>query len=177
MTAYVAFLRGVNLGPDRQVAMPRLAELGRGLGYDDVWTYANSGNLALTSAAAAHTVEREVARVLQEEYAARVDVTVRTAAQLRVILDANPFPDDSPSRVTVAFLMADPPPGVSERVGAAATAAEPFVLAGREIWVHWGDGQARSRLGAGFSRVVGVSTTIRTVGTLAKLVARLEARG
>ena len=61
MTTYVAFLRGVNLGPHRTVSMPRLAELGRGLGYDDVWTCVNSGNLVLSTAERRRTVEREVA--------------------------------------------------------------------------------------------------------------------
>ena len=40
----VAFLRAVNLGR-RRVAMARLAEVVRELGYDDVWTHINSGNV------------------------------------------------------------------------------------------------------------------------------------
>jgi uncharacterized protein (DUF1697 family) len=60
MTTYVAFLRGVNLGPVRRVPMAVLAAVGRGLGYDDVWTWAGSGNLVLTTAREAEDVEREV---------------------------------------------------------------------------------------------------------------------
>ena len=176
MPTYVAFLRGVNLGPQRSVAMPRLAEIGRELGYADVWTYVNSGNLVLTTDKAPATVEREVARALEQEYGARVDVMVRSADELRAVLETNPFPDASTSRVTVAFLKGPAPPGARERVAAAATAAEPFVLAGREVWVHYGDGQAKSKLGAGFSAVVGVSATTRTVGTLSKIVAKIDAR-
>lgn len=176
MTTYVAFLRGVNLGGSRAVAMPRLVELGEGLGYADVWTYLRTGNLALTTDRAPATVERELERALQDEYGAHVDVTVRSAAQLKSVLDANPFPDGSASRVTVAFLAADPPPGVEERLARAATEAEPYAVRGREIWVHYGDGQASSRLAAGFSRIVGVSATTRTAGTAGKLVAKLEAR-
>ena len=62
------------------------------------------------------------------------------------------------------------------KVLAVATPAEPFELAGREVWVYYGDGQAKSRLGATFSRVVGVSATTRTVGTVSKVVAKIEAR-
>ena len=174
MTTYVAFLRGVNLGSHRTVSMPRLAELGRGLGYEDVWTWVNSGNLVLTTTKPSSDVEREVAAVLEEEYGTNVDVTVRSSAELAALLGRNPFPDGSPSRVTVAFLTGKPAAGAEQRIAEVATAAEPFVLDGREVWVHYGDGQARSKLGAGFSRIVGVSATTRTVGTVAKIVDKVQ---
>ena len=98
------------------------------------------------------------------------------AEQLRAVVDANPFPDGSASQVTVAFLCADPPADVEERLARVATDAEPYAVRGREVWVRYGDGQARSRLAAGFSRVVGVSATTRTLGTVAKLVAGVDQR-
>ncbi|SEQ34777.1 DUF1697 domain-containing protein [Microlunatus flavus] len=176
MTTYVAFLRGVNLGPHRAVSMPRLVELAEGLGHEDVWTYLRTGNLVLTSTQAAGTVERGLARALEEEYGTTTDVTVRTADQLRALVADNPFPDGSASQVTVTFLTADPPPGLEDRLAAMATPAEPYEVHGREVWVRFGDGLARSRLAAGLSKVVGVSATTRTVGTVAKLVAGIDKR-
>ena len=173
MTTYVAFLRGVNLGASRAVSMPRLVELAEALGYEDVWTYLRTGNLVLTTTADAATVERDLASALADEYGTAIDVTVRTAGQLREVLESNPFPDGSPSRVTVAFLMADPPSGLEDRLAEAATDVEPYEVRGREVWVHYGDGLASSRLAAGFIRTVGVSATTRTVGTVAKLVTKL----
>lgn len=174
MTTYVAFLRGVNLGSSRAVSMPRLVELGEALGYEDVWTYLRTGNLVLTTERSAATVERELASAIREEYAADVDVTVRTAEELREVLAANPFADGPTGQVTVAFLVAEPPAGVEDRLAEVATEAEPYAVRGREVWVRYGDGQARSRLAAGFSRVVGVSATTRTLGTVQKVVARLR---
>lgn len=176
MTTYVAFLRGVNLGPHRSVSMPRLAELGRGLGYEDVWTWLNSGNLVLTSPKPAAEVEREVADALRREYGTGIDVTARTGAELAALVERNPFPDGSPSRVTVAFLVGPAPEGIAERLAEVATAAEPFVVAGREVWVHYGDGLAGSRLATGFIRIAGVSATTRTLGTVSRVVARIQAR-
>jgi uncharacterized protein (DUF1697 family) len=173
---YVAFLRGVNLGPQRAVSMPRLVEIGEALGYEDVWTYLRTGNLVLTTGKAAATVERELEKALAEEHGTHVDVTVRTAARLEEVLADNPFPDESASRVTVAFLAGEPPDGVEERLAEAASTHEPFEVRGRELWVHYGDGQARSRLGANLSAVVGVSATTRTVGTVARLVAGVAKR-
>lgn len=172
MPTYVAFLRGVNLGPQRKVSMPRLAELGRELGYADVWTWVNSGNLVLTTPKEATEVEREVEHALQREYGTQTDVAVRSAVELAALLARNPFPDGSPSRVTIVFLMGSAPEGLAQRLAGVATGSEPYEVADREVWVHYSDGQARSALAVGFSRIAGVSTTTRTVGTVTKIVAR-----
>ena len=47
MTVRIGFLRAVNLGK-RKVEMARLKAVAEGLGYDDVWTYINSGNVPRT---------------------------------------------------------------------------------------------------------------------------------
>ncbi len=176
MTTYVAFLRGVNLGPHRKVSMTRLAELGRELGYDDVWTWVNSGNLVLTTAKPAEEVEREVAAALEREHGKQIDVTVRSTAELAALLEQNPFPEGSPSQVTVAFLTGPAPDGVADRIAEVATGSEPSVVAGREVWVHYGDGIADSRLAAGFGKVVGVSATTRSLGTVGRIVAKARSR-
>ena len=136
MTTYVAFLRGVNLGPHRSVSMSRLAEIGVELGYEDVWTWVNSGNLVLTTPKKAATVEREVSAALAEEYGTTVDVAVRSASELRTVLDANPFPDASASRVTVAFLATAAPASALGRIAAVATGADPFAVPGGGGWGH-----------------------------------------
>jgi len=58
---YVLLLRGINLGAKRRLAMADLRELLEGLGYDDVRTHLQSGNVVLRttgSAAAARTISR-----------------------------------------------------------------------------------------------------------------------
>ena len=45
VATYVAFLRGVNLGPNNKIPMPALRAMAEDLGYTDVGTYINSGNL------------------------------------------------------------------------------------------------------------------------------------
>jgi uncharacterized protein (DUF1697 family) len=176
VTTYVAFLRGVNLGPQRKVSMARLAELGRELGYEDVWTWVNSGNLVLTTGEDLGEVERAVAGALEAEYGTSIDVTVRSADALEALLGRNPFPDGSPSQVTVAFLTGAAPVDVGERIARVATDAEPYEIAAREVWVNYSDGIAGSRLAAGFSKVVVVSATTRSLGTVTRIVAKIRAR-
>ena len=49
-------------------------------------------------------------------------------------------------------------------------------MAGREVWVRFGDGQARSRLAVGLSTALGVSATTRTLGTVSRIVAKIGAQ-
>lgn len=46
---YVVLLRGINVGGNNKVVMSELLELVRQLGYEQVETYINSGNLFLTA--------------------------------------------------------------------------------------------------------------------------------
>ena len=49
VATYVAFLRGVNLGPNNKISMPELRAMAEDLGFTDVATYINSGNLIISS--------------------------------------------------------------------------------------------------------------------------------
>lgn len=106
----VALLRGINVGRAKRVAMADLREIFEALGYRDVRTLLNSGNIAFTSTraaskAAAAGVERAITARLQ----VATRVTLLTAEDLGVILAGNPLlkkPRD-PSRLLVAII-ADP---------------------------------------------------------------------
>jgi len=169
VTTYVALLRGINVGTAKRVAMPTLRTMAIALGYDDVSTHLNSGNLILTSDRSADTVRREVEHGIEQTFGLHSDVVVRTAEQLAAVVRANPYPDGDPSRVTIAFLAGPPPAGVEERLAARAAPDEPFTVAGLEIYVHYGRGQGVSKLAVVFADVVGVSATVRNLRTVTKL--------
>ena len=65
MATHVAFLRGVNLGPNNKIAMPALRAMAEDLGYTDVATYINSGNLIITSPKKTATLEREISKAIK----------------------------------------------------------------------------------------------------------------
>ena len=169
MTTYVALLRGINLGPARRVEMPALRELASGLGYRDVATHLSTGNLILSTDQAADDVRTALEQGIQQAFGLDVDVMVRTAEEMATVVRANPWPDADPSRVTVAFLAAPAPAGVEDRLAARASADEPFLVAGLEVYVLYGRGQANSRLAASIADVLGVSATVRNLRTTAKL--------
>jgi uncharacterized protein (DUF1697 family) len=170
MTMYAAFLRGINVGGNKSVPMAKLRELAEELGYADVATYINSGNLVFTATKKPAALEKELAKAIQATFGFGVDVCVRSQVQLKKILAANPYPDGDASKVTVAFLASKPPAGVEDRLAALATEHEPFTVAGTEVYVHYGQGLGKSALAEKFAKLVGVSATVRNVRTIEKVL-------
>ena len=64
MTTRIAFLRAVNLGK-RRVPNARLVELLEELGYRDVWSYINSGNVVFSASGARTVLERAIGTALE----------------------------------------------------------------------------------------------------------------
>ncbi len=140
------------------------------LGYSDVSTYINSGNLILNTSKKAAAVERELAQAIKDTFGFNIDVTVRTQAELEKVLANNPYPDGNPSQVAVAFLTKAPGTQAKKNVADVAAEYEPFSFADRCVYVNYSRGLGRSKLAEKFSSIIGVSSTIRTIRTVAKLV-------
>jgi uncharacterized protein (DUF1697 family) len=172
MTADGALLRGVNVG-GRTVAMPRLRAVAESLGYGDVVTYINSGNLLFTSDKDGTALSAELTTAIADEFGFTVDVAIRSRDQLRAAFAANPYPDGDPRRVTIAFLTGPAAPDVEQRIAAVAV-DEPFTVTDSEIYVHYTRGLGDSVLAQRFSSVIGVSATVRNLRTVAKLVEMVD---
>ena len=105
MQAYVALLRGINVGRGNRVPMADLRRLLEALGYRDVSTLLNSGNVVFRAPAdAAVSVEGAIAGALSKAMGVSVSVIVTSAQQFGHVIDANPNPAVAdPSRLLVAF--------------------------------------------------------------------------
>src|SRR4051794_2619764 len=110
MARLVALLRGINLGSKRRVAMADLRELMTELGYEDVRTVLQSGNVVFTGAKAKAQATLETA--LHDRYGFKVDVVLRTMDELHAVVDADPLKDEVTdlTRYFVTFLPAKPDP-------------------------------------------------------------------
>ncbi|WP_454828472.1 DUF1697 domain-containing protein [Pseudoxanthomonas wuyuanensis] len=164
MTAYVVLLRAVNVGGTGKLPMAQLRAMCEDAGLQQVRTYIASGNVVMRSAAS----ERQVKAALESrlaDYAGKpVGVIVRTAAEMAQVLAANPFPDAAPNRVVAIFLDRAPPADTLSMVRHRKD--EEIVLGAREIYVHYGDGMADSKLVIAAAK----AGTARNMNTVAKLV-------
>ena len=164
MTAYVAFLRGVNVGGNNLISKNDLAAIGERAGLSGVRTYLASGNILFSS----NLPEGELAAALEKELAGttgkEIRVAIRSAKELEEIVAGNPFPDKVPSQVGVLLVAG---PVKKEILQEFVTPGRETVLIGRrEVYIHCPDGMGRSKLKMPASVRDG---TMRNIGTLAKL--------
>jgi len=174
VTRQIALLRAINLGSRRRVAMGDLRDLLTSLGYGDVRTLLQSGNVVLTSIRSGKTLERELEKELSARFAIDIEVLVRTRAQLAAVIERNPLADlaDDPKRYHVTFLSAKPDAARERELAELDVAPEQFVVSGREIYAWYPDGLQRSRLAAALSdSKLGVTGTSRNWNTITKLLA------
>jgi uncharacterized protein (DUF1697 family) len=90
MARYVAFLRAVNVGR-RRVAMATAREVLCDVGLREVSSYVNSGNLLFTATGAAASHEKAIRSALEKQFGFELTTFVRTAAQVRALVDERPF--------------------------------------------------------------------------------------
>lgn len=170
----VALLRGVNVGGHNRIPMPELRELLTRAGFDDVRTYLQSGNVALTSPAAPDEVAARCRRLIGGHYGLDIPVLVRDRDELEAITRRNPLEAVAvdPRRHLVTFLDRPLDPEVATTLATTATAGERCAVIGREIFSWHPDTIARSRLWALLTGPgLGATATARNWTTVTALLA------
>ena len=129
-------LRGINLGPNRRIPMADLRQLLTDAGFEDVKTYVQSGNIALSATAKPAQLERELAALIEERFGFAVPVVVRSRRQLQAVVKRDPIPGaaDAPKLYQVTFLAAKPSAAAVTRLRELARESERIEVAGREIY-------------------------------------------
>lgn len=152
--------------------MPELRELLTGLGYEDVVTLVQSGNVVLGSSVAPAELERDLQREIAERFGVDTPVVARSRQQLAKVVAGNPFPDaaDDPKRYQVSFLAAKCPTAAARELEAADVAPERVAVRGREVYTWHVNGIQHSPLAKLLTeRKLGVTSTARNWNTVLKL--------
>ena len=170
MTRYVSLLRGVNLGPTTQVAMPDLKRVYLDLGLDSVTTYIRSGNVVFASRASPERLRTRIEAAIARALSMDVEVVIRTHGEMTDVLARNPFPEADPARLSVVFLGAAVPDDLTERLGSADFGTDRYAADGREIYLHLPNGFGRSKLATRMSTLKApVVATVRNWRTVTRL--------
>jgi uncharacterized protein (DUF1697 family) len=172
VTKYVALLRAVNLGDHKKIAMPVLREVLTGLGYADVVTYLQSGNAVFS--AAERPVERLTAEI-EEGLAGgpglATEVMIRTAGELRTVIDENPLEVRDPAKLAVLFLYRATDPEKLTGLEPERFAPEEMHAGEREIYFYFPNGIGRARLPQAVGRRLKMPATMRNWNTVTNLMA------
>ena len=166
MQKFIALLRAVNVGGTGKLPMADLTAICEAAGFDDVRTYIASGNVILRSALDEAGVKTALEARLKIYAGKAVGVAVRTHDEMAAIAADNPFKHAPGNRVTAIFLDQLASSVVLDGITGQAE-HELIELGRREIFVHYGEGMATTRL-----RIPGAKNgTARNMNTVAKLAA------
>lgn len=147
VTRYAALLRGINLGSRNRVAMPALRELFESLGFSDVETYVQSGNVVFSASSKpdAGAIGKRIAKDLGVES----PVIIRSASELGKIVKANPFTGDAAAfHVT---LLDDKPKAIDVKaIDADRFAPDEFAVVGKDVYLRCPKGYGVSKLSNAF---------------------------
>ena len=165
MNTYVAFLRGINVGGNTMLSMKDLATICTRIGFMDVRTYINSGNVIFKSSLPEDNLQAALEKELLGKTGTEIGVVVRNTNDLERVVKNNPFPGAVPSQVGVMLVME--PIAKNAREEFVIPGKEEVVPGNREVYVYYPDGMGRSKLKWPASLRNG---TMRNINTLSKLV-------
>ena len=176
MPTHVALLRGINVGKAKRVAMADLRDLVASLGYGDVKTLLNSGNVVFSAPGvkaveAAQRIEKGLAASLR--IASRV--TVLTAKEMRAVIDDNPFAKiaTEPSRLLIAVPTTKSDLEKLRPHTGKDWSPESFALGSRVAYMWCPGGILESGVNDIVGRTLREAVTVRNWATISKLQALL----
>jgi len=168
MNCFIALLRAVNVGGTGKLPMSDLKDICAELGFGRVRTWIASGNVVFTSGKSEAVIKATLEKRLEIYAGKPVGVLVRTAAEMAQVHADNPFTQAAPNRTMAVFL--DRPPPADALAGIRGRRDEQIALGRREIYIHYGDGIAKSKLVIPAAKT-GTARNINTVATLARMAA------
>lgn len=174
--ACLALLRGINVGGRNVVPMAGLREVCEGLGWGEVRTYIQSGNVVFRAPGSRKGgggagLESALERGLEERFGLSISVVVRPAAAWARYVEGNPFREAStrePNLVMLCLSKAPPRPDAAEVLRGRAADGERVEVVGDAVWIHVPTGAGRSKLAspAVLDRAVGSAVTARNWRTV-----------
>ena len=173
-TTFVALLRGINVGGHKIIKMDALRAAFAGMGFGDVATYVQSGNVVFKSSArTSNDLAKKIEEMLLRRFSLSVPVIVRSAEEIGEVARSNPFLKESgidPGKLHVTFLSGSPQKTALKGLDTIAAGPDRFHCCGQEIYLYCPNGFGVSKLSINvFEKVLSVGATTRNWNTVNRL--------
>jgi len=179
--AYVALLRGINVGGKNKLPMADLTAIFNGAGCTQVQTYIQSGNVVFSAPpGSTNRLPDLVATRIARRFGFVVPVVLRTGHELSRVAAGNPFLKSGAEAASlhVAFLADEPDRRLVAALDPNRSPGDSFKVRGREIYLCLPDGVARTRLTNDyFDSTLATTSTLRNWRTVLKLVEITQTMG
>jgi uncharacterized protein (DUF1697 family) len=175
MNRYISILRGINVGGNRKILMEDLKSLFGKLGFSNVQTYIQSGNVIFESYSKVSNadMEQKIQQAISETFGFEVPVIVRSAEEMAESIANNAFwkeKDVDIDRLHLTFLKDLPVPERLEKIRALTFPPDKFEIIGKDAFIFCSAGYSDSKLTNQFFEIkLGVQATTRNWKTVLKL--------
>lgn len=172
MPVFLSILRGINVGGNRKVPMAQLRALYETLGFKNVITYIQSGNVVFEWDGTKDPAQ-SIEAAISKEFGFEVPVIARSKSDLEAIFAGNPFlreADTAIEKLHVTFLDALPDKVLTAKIEVPGSAPDQFIISGKEIYLHVPGSYGETKLSnAFFETKLKVRATTRNWKTVTRL--------
>jgi uncharacterized protein (DUF1697 family) len=174
MTTYIAMLRGINVSGHKIIKMERLRVAFEDMGFANVKTYVQSGNVVFATAEPPAGLAAKIERTILNGFGFDVPVLTKSSKELQEIVKRNPFVKDAtidPAKLHVTFLSDDPPRNALELLQPLAVGAEQVRLVSRAVYLYCPNGYGNTKLNnTAIEKKLSCRATTRNWATTNKLL-------
>jgi len=180
MTTYIAILRGINVSGQKRIKMDNLREALASLGFSDLATYIQSGNIIFKSETEnCQILQLKINQRIKKGFGFDVPVIIRTLEEWQFMVEQNPFQNQKhidENKLHATFLEEVPVINLGEEMDASMYLPDEFVLRDKTIYVHCPNGYGKTKLNnMFFENKLKTPATTRNWKTTLKLLAMAKA--
>lgn len=175
MKTYISILRGINVSGSNLLKMDLLREMCKDLGFRNVNTYIQSGNVVFQyDESPMEELEQLISTEILKRSGMNVPVLVREYSELKSISEQNPFLQENKADISalyITFLSSYPADRLLQRLKNSSYLPEEFVISGRTVYLYCPNGYGKARLSNSFfENKLKVKATTRNMNTLSELI-------
>ena len=176
MPSYIAMLRGINVSGHNIVKMEQLRASFAALGFSNVKTYIQSGNVVFEATNdSAASLSRKIGQTILRDFGFSVPVFLTTSKKMEEAIMLCPFlkaPDIDHSKLHVTFLSDNPPKTALEQLQPLAVKPEQLRIVGGNIYLYCPNGYGKTRLSnTTIEKKLSIGATTRNWNTVNALLA------
>lgn len=170
MKKYIALLRGINVSGHKKILMADLKALIGSLGFRNVTTYIQSGNVVF-EAAEKTGLATKISKAIFENYGWEVPVLITTASEINAILTACPFSDEKKIKSYFTLFYEIPTDENIEIAKLASYPGEEFHITHKCMYYYCAAGYGQAKMNNNFFKTkLKVTVTTRNYRTMVKLL-------
>jgi uncharacterized protein (DUF1697 family) len=182
MITYICILRGINVSGHRMIKMEALRQLFAGLGFFNVQTYIQSGNVIFQSKDAnRHKLETLISNAILKKYNFDIPVLIKELEELRQIILSNPFINDKKKDIAhlhVTYLSGNPVLSHFKEIKEGQYKPDEFQIIGNNIYLYCPNGYGISKLTNSFweskLKVTATTRNWKTSNELIRIAEKIE---